>query len=118
MLVYHQAIYCSILTSYLIRKIQSRIAGVRTNELPKFLVEDMDENMQKIIVDDPLSPNEPLIIPLASKGVTIYFQYRKPKESEYGDVSILHIDMTGKATVWESSETSFSEQEDVMADFR
>ena len=62
--------------------------------------------------------NEPLVIPLALKGVTSYFLSRKPRVSEYKHESIPHIDMTSEAPVWEPSETSFSEQEDAMTDFR
>ena len=74
--------------------------------------------MHTIIIDDPMNPNEPPITPLALKGVTSYFQSRKPKESEYEDESTPYIDMKRKAPVWEPSETGFSEQEDTMNDFR
>ena len=46
---------------------QSRIAGVRINKLPKFLAEDPYEKAHAIIVDDPMKPNVPLIIPLLLK---------------------------------------------------
>ena len=73
---------------------QIRMAGVRINELPKFLVEDMYEKTHTIIVQDPLDLNELLIILLALKGVTSYFLSRKPKASEYEDESNPPIDMT------------------------
>ena len=38
------------------------------NELPNFLAEDPYEKTNLIIVNDPLNPNEPLIIPLMLKG--------------------------------------------------
>ena len=65
-----------------------------------------------------LNPNEPLVIPLSLKGVMSYLLSRNPKSSEYEDESISHIDITNKAPVWEPYETSFSEQEDTMTDFR
>ena len=65
--------------------IQSRMTGVRINELPKFLAEDPDEKMHAIIVDDTLNPNEPLVIPLALKGVMSYLPYINPRASEYED---------------------------------
>ena len=64
-----------------------------------FFVEDPDEKAHAIIVDDPLNPNYPLIIPLVLKGVTMYLPSRNPKASEYEDESIPHIDMTSKAPV-------------------
>ena len=47
---------------------QSRMEGVRINELPKFLAEDPDEKTHEIIAYYPLNPNEPLVIPLVLKG--------------------------------------------------
>ena len=94
------------------------MAGVRINDLPKFLAEEPDENTQPIIVDDPLNHNEPLVTPLALKVVTSYLPSRKPRVSEYEDESIPHIDITIKEPVWDLSETIFSEQEDTMTDFR
>ena len=41
-----------------------------------------------------------------------------PRDSEYEDESIPHIDMTSKAPVWEPSQVSFADQEDVMTYFR
>ena len=82
---------------------------VRIYELPKYLAENSDEKMHAIIVNDPLNPNEPLIISLLLKGVTGHFLSRKPRASKYEDESIPHIDMTSEAPVWEPSETGFSE---------
>ena len=110
MLMYHQAIHCLRFTSNLMCPIQSRMTGVRINELHKFLAEDPYEKMHTIIVDDQLNPNEPLIIPLAFKGVPSYFSYRNPKASEYEDEYIPQIDMTSEAPLWEPSENSCIEQ--------
>ena len=118
MFVYHQVIHCPILTSYLICPMQSQMARVRINNIPKFLAVDQYEKTHTIKVDDPLNSNEPLIILLALKGVTSYFLSRNQKPSEYEDEYIQHIDMTSKAPVWEPSETGFSEQEDATTHFR
>ena len=118
MLIYHQAIHCPRLTSHLMYPMQIRMVGVRINELSKFLAEDPDEKTHTIIVGTPLNPNEPLVIPLALKGDTSYLSSRKPRESEYEDELIPHIDMKSEAPVWEPSETSFAEQEDSMTDIR
>ena len=82
MLVYHQAIHCLRLPNNLMCPVHSRMAGVRINEIPKFLAEDPVEKTHAIIVNEPLNPNEPLIIPLLLKGVTSYFPSSKPRESE------------------------------------
>ena len=87
---------------------QSIMELVIIDELPRLLAEYPDENTHAIIVDDPLNPNEPLIILLALKGVTIYFPSRNPKASEYEDESITHIDMTSEDPVWELYDTGFA----------
>ena len=97
---------------------QSIMELVIIDELPRLLAEYPDENTHAIIVDDPLNPNEPLIIPSALKGVTSHLPSRKPKTSDYEDEYILHIDITSKAPVCEPSEISFSEKEDAITDFR
>ena len=118
MLVYYQDIHCPRLTSHLMCPIHSWMAGVIINEIPKFLAEDPYKKTHSIIVDDPLNPNEPLVILLALKWVTIYFPSRKLRVIEYEDETIPHINITREAPVWDPSETSFAEQEDVITDFR
>ena len=118
MLVYHQSINFPRLENYLMFLMHSWMSGVRINDISKPLAEDTDENTHFIIVDDPLNPNEPLIIPLVLKEVTSYLSSRKPKKSEYGDNLIPHIDMTSKAPAWKTSDTSFSDQEAEMTDLR
>ena len=107
MLVYHQEIQCPRLTSYLMCLMQSRMDGVRINDLPKILAEDPDEETHAIIVYDPLNPNEPPVIPLSLNEVTGYLPFRKPRASEYKDESIPHIKTTSEAPVWDPYETSF-----------
>ena len=82
------------------------------------LAEDPDDKTHAIIVNDLLNPNQPLIIPLSLKGVTRYFLSRNQKYREYEDEYIPHIEITSKEPVWEPSETSFAEQDDVMTYFR
>ena len=57
MVVYHQAIHCKRLENHLMCLVQSRMSGVRINELLKFLAEDPYDNTHVIIVDDPLNLN-------------------------------------------------------------
>ena len=108
MLVYRQAIHCPKLKNHLMCPMQSQMAGA----------EDPDEKTHAIIVNGLLNPNELLIIPLVLKVVNSYLPSRKPREINYEDESILHIDMKSEALVWEPYETDFSEQEYAMTDFR
>ena len=87
------------------------MAGVRINDIPKFLVEDTDKKTHAIIVDDQLNTNESLITPLVLKGVTSYFLYMNPRASEYEYDTIPHTEMTSEELVWEPYDTTFKEQE-------
>ena len=93
------------------------MARVRINELPRFLAEDTNEKTLGIIVDDPVNPNETLIIPLVLKGVTSYLTSGKPRPSEYEDELIPRIDMTSNEPVWGPSETNFANRENAMIIF-
>ena len=81
MLIYHQAIHFLRLTIHLMLLMQSQMAGFRINELSKFLAGEPDENTHSRIVNDPLNLNEPLVIPLALKGVNSYLLSRIPRVS-------------------------------------
>ena len=48
---------------------QSRMAGFSINELPNILAEDPYQNTHAVIFNNPLNPNQPLIISLVFKGV-------------------------------------------------
>ena len=97
---------------------QSRVAGVKINELPKFLADKPDDETHAIVVGNPLDTDESLIIPLMIKGVTSYFPTRKPSMREYEDDNIQNIAMTSELPDWEPSEADFAEQEAGMTDFR
>ena len=107
MLVYHQFVHCKVLANHLVCPMHSHMSGVNINELPKFSVDDTDDNTHAIIASDPLNPDQPLIIILILKGVKIYFPSREPRASEYENESIPHKDMTSEVLVWEPSEASF-----------
>ena len=68
-------------------------------------------------MNDPLDPQDPLIIPLQLKGVTSYFPVRKPSIGEFEDPEIPHINITASAPPWEPSQSSYAEQEAAMTDF-
>ena len=53
-LVYHQVIHCKLLENHLMCPMQSRVAGVRINELPKFLADKPNDETHAIVVGNPL----------------------------------------------------------------
>ena len=107
MLVYHQVIHCERLANNLMCPMQIQMVGVNINETPKCLTEDSYEKTHAIIVNAPLNPNNPPIIPLMLKGVTSYSPYRRPRASDYEDESMPHIDITRESLLWEPTELSF-----------
>ena len=84
---------------------QSQMEGVSIRDLPTFLSENQNDKTHVIIVNEPLNPNQLLIIPLVFRGVTSYLPSRKTRASEYKDESIPHIDIT---SLLKPSETSFA----------
>ena len=118
MLVWNQAIYCKNLTNHLLCPMQSRIQGVKINNIPKFLCTEPNYETHAIVAEDTLDSDEKLIITLSLKGVTIYYPVWKPSTEQYEDEFITHIIMTGEEPVWEPSEDSFVFQEEAMTNFR
>ena len=116
MIVYHHDIHFTRLTSHLMCPMQSQMAGVRINELPEFLAKDLDGKTHSIIVNDPLNLNAPLLTLLSLKGVMGYLLSRNTRVSEREDESIPYIDMTREVPVWEPSETSLTDKDDVVTD--
>ena len=90
----------------------------KVNELPKFLDDSPTDKTHTIVAYDPLDPTSPLIIPLQLRGVTSYFDVRKPSIDEYEQGDLPHIVMTAEGPVWEPSESDFAEQAAAMTDFR
>ena len=72
------------------------MAGVRINELPKFLTKDPYGETHSITSNDPLNPNEPLVSLLVLKGVASYLLSMKPRASEDEYELIPHIEITSK----------------------
>ena len=116
-LEYHQVVHHKALRNHLMCPMQSRVVGVKINELPKFLADKPDNETHAVVMNDPLDPQEPLIIPLQLKGVTSYFPIRKPTVGEFEDPDLPHISMTATGPNWEPSEASYADQEAAMTDF-
>ena len=115
-LEYHQVIYHKALWNHLMCPMQSRVIGVKINKLLKFLAYKSDSETHTVIIDDPLDPQEPLIIPLQLKSVTSYFPIRKPIVEEFENSDLPHISMIATGPTWELSEASYANQEAAMTD--
>ena len=63
-LEYHQVIYHKALWNHLMCLMQSCFIGIKINELPKFLADKPDSETHAVIMNNPLDPQEMLIIPL------------------------------------------------------
>ena len=63
-LEYYQVVHHKALQNYLMCPMKSHVIGVKINELPKFLADKPDSETHAVIMNNPLDPQEMLIIPL------------------------------------------------------
>ena len=83
MLVFHQAIYLESIENHLICLMQCRVNRVEINDTPKIFVANPTEHSHAIVVEDPVAPEDTLVIPLQLQGVTSVFSIRVPSWQEY-----------------------------------
>ena len=83
MLVFLHAIYLESMDNHLICPMQCRVSGVEINYTPNIFVKNPTERSHAIVVDDPLAPDNSLVIPLQLEGVTSVFLIRVPSWHKY-----------------------------------
>ena len=66
------------MNNHLVCPIQIWVSCDIINELPKFLEENPNEDKYAVVVDDPLDPSEPLMIPHMLEGIKSYFPVMNP----------------------------------------
>ena len=59
-----------------------------------------------------------LTIPFQLSGVTGYFTVKKSKKAEWGDDSIMKIELVDEDPVWNPTSSEFSEQEAANMNYR
>ena len=117
MLVFHQAIYLESMDNHLICPMQCRVNGVEINDTPKIFVKNPAERSHAIVVEDPVAPDNSLVIPLQLEGVTSVFTVRAPSQQEY-ERSDFVFEMTGESPDWDPQDSDLAQQEAAMLDLR
>ena len=107
-LVIHQAILIETMENNLLCPMQLRMAGIRVNDKPKFLTHKPTEDDHCICIPD---KDEVIRIPLELKGVTSYFNARKPSLAEYDDDNIRKLELTIEDPEWDPHSPDFAQLE-------
>jgi hypothetical protein len=96
---------------------QCRVNGVEINNTPKIFVKNPTERSHAIVVEDPVVPDNSLVIPLQLEGVTSVFTVRAPSRQEY-ERSEFVFEMTGESPDWDPQDLDLAQQEASMSDLR
>ena len=96
---------------------QCRDIGIRINDEPKHTVPNPTPYHNAIAIPMNDGDETELIIPLRLKGVTHYFNGRRPTQKEYNESDpCTHINMTSDTMVWDPDATHWEQQEDMLLD--
>ena len=95
-LVVNQAILIEDLEHNLLCPMQLRLAGVQVNDRPKCMTHQPTEEDHAIVVKDE-DDDRTIIIPLGLRGVTSYFNSRRPTKAQWEDDTISRIIITADA---------------------
>eukprot|EP00934_Nitzschia_sp_Nitz4_P001810 Nitzschia sp. Nitz4//scaffold191_size41780//52//5493//NITZ4_007461-RA/size41780-processed-gene-0.69-mRNA-1//1//CDS//3329540163//1810//frame0 len=113
----NQAIHIPHLSHNLINPMQARLNDVIVRDVPKFLVENPDEETHAITFPE-TKTSQRYTISLSLRGVTSYFPSRKPTLDEYNDAFGNYLDLTYESPEWDPSCPSFAKREDAMTDWK
>ena len=114
MLVINQAIHMPQLEHNLLCPMQMRQNDVEVDEKPKYLTEAPTEKSHAVVVTN---DNSRLVIPLQLRGVSSYFDSRKPTAQEY-ETSEAKYELTCHDLEWDPLSPDFGEQERAMTDHK
>ena len=114
MLVIHQAIHMPRLSHNLLCPMQLRQNDVEVDERPKFLTTNPTEKSHAIVLTDEAGV---LVIPLQLRGVSSYFNTRKPTAEEF-ETSEAVYDLTCNSLEWDPTSEAFAEQEKSMMNYK
>lgn len=115
-LVINQAISMPHIAHNLLCPMQMRLNDVEVNDKPKFLERTPTDKSHAIVVKN--GYGDEVVIPLKLKGVTSYFETRKPTKWEYQQAEangeLIHL--TNADLPWDPHCDEYSSQEDALLD--
>ena len=109
-LIVNQAILIEDLEHNLLCPMQLRLAGVQVNDRPKCMTHQPTEEDHAITVKDE-DDDRTIIIPLGLRGVTSYFNSRRPTKAQWEDDTITKVAITAEAPEWDPHTEEFSQLE-------
>jgi hypothetical protein len=83
---------------------------VIVNKTPKFLAQDLTEQMHALTVQDPL-------LPLALQGVTSLLNVRTPSLDKWNSSHFKRLHLTSETLIWDPTTSLFADQEASMTDY-
>ena len=105
MLVIHQAILIPQMENNLLCPLHMRDNDVRLNDRSNFMVPTTTYNHYVIVIRGIDQDQQPINIPLSTKGVISYFFHKTTREEYEGSEPNLRIEMTFKEPEWEPRTT-------------
>ena len=114
-LIINQAIEIPHLDNHLLCIFQCRMGGVLINDVPKFQAPSPSLNTHAISVNND-EGSHTLLIPLSLRGVTSYFNVRKPTTYEWENYS--RYELTLDEPKWDPSTNEYQEIEERMVNYK
>ena len=113
----NQAIQIKTMSNNLLCIMQLRMNDVKVFDCPKFLTDSPDALTHSIIIPPAEGDDYNIAVPLSLKGVTSYFNTRKPTLQEYemAEKECRSYDLTYDSPDWDPHSTSYHDQE-IVAD--
>jgi len=110
-LVIRNALFLRNMETNLIPPFMMRLAGLKIDECPKFLSDKPDETNHSIY-----SPGLDFRIPLHLDGIISFIPTRRPSKIELQELE--SIELTPNMPVWDPHDSSYSQQEYSMLNYR
>ena len=117
-LIINQAIEIPHLNNHLLCIFQCRMRWATINDVPKFQAPKPSVHTHAIRVNNE-DDSHTLLIPLSLKGVTSYFNVRKPTTAEWDDYrKYIRYELTLDEPKWDPSTDKYQEIEERMVNYR
>ena len=118
LLIINQAIEIPHLRNHLLCIFQCRMSGAIINDVPKFQAPNPSVHTHAIRVNSD-DDSHTLLIPFSLKGVTSYFNVRKPTTAERDDYQkYARYDLTSEEPKWDPLTNEYEEIEERMVNYK
>ncbi len=116
-LIINQAIHIPHLEHHLLCPMKCRVNDVTVNNLPKFLAAEPTDQTHALTLTDPNNPLQPVILPLALRGVTSLLNVRSVTINEFNSQDYLQLHLTSETLTCNPTTDLYEQQEQAMVDY-